>query len=667
MSEKEKKKTKTASAKRRGLGLTVKLTAAVIISVMIAVSALLAVVYQRMSQTLLQKSEEMLHTTTEKTLQETKAWMNGTLAMMKMQRDTIEYENMDVTAIAEYVKHTAGQNEAYPAGLYVALTDGALYHASYVPGPDYSPLEKGWYLIGLESEEIVLSDVYLDEASQSYVVGASGMLRGPDGAVRGVAAADVNLDSISEIVSESQIEDNGGIFLVDTLTNTIIGHKDSAVVGTKLGESGGMYAYAEKQLQSGNTGLGLYKDTYVEIAEVEGSSWAAVAYVSKEEILSELYDLTYIMAVMSAAAVLVMTLLVVIQVRRIIGRPVKELSRAATRIAEGELDQTIRYKSRDELGILVDDFNQVTVRLKDYIKYINEISDTLREIARGNLAFELKNEYTGEFARVRESLEEIAVEFNMIMGQMRVSSRDVAAGAAQISGSAVNLSQGSAEQAAEVEALSGNIEKAADSVKKVAQGAQKASGISKETKDGLLESNTKMQNMREVIQRISEKSNAIHKIVKTIDDIAFQTNILALNAAVEAARAGESGKGFAVVAEEVRTLAGKSATAAQETTELLGETIKSMEQGVIAADDTAQSMLAAAEMAEEMDQLICGIADYTKQQADIAEDISHGIEQISIVVQSNVDTAESGAAASEELSGQAAALKELVSRFRLKE
>lgn len=183
----------------------------------------------------------------------------------------------------------------------------------------------------------------------------------------------------------------------------------------------------------------------------------------------------------------------------------------------------------------------------------------------------------------------------------------------------------------------------------------------------MLESNTKMQNMREVIQRISEKSNAIHKIVKTIDDIAFQTNILALNAAVEAARAGESGKGFAVVAEEVRTLAGKSATAAQETTELLGETIKSMEQGVIAADDTAQSMLAAAEMAEEMDQLICSIADYTKQQADIAEDISHGIEQISIVVQSNVDTAESGAAASEELSGQAAALKELVSRFRLKE
>lgn len=658
---------RAGASKRRGIGITVKLVAAILVSVIIAVSALLAVVYDRMSQTLLEKSEEMLRSVTNETIQETRAWMNRTLTMLEMQRDTIEYEGMDIPEMTEYIKHTVNQNDAYPAGLYVALTDGSLYHASFVPGPEFNALEKSWYQNGLGSEEFMLGDVYFDEDSRAYVVGVSGVLKDGNDKVLGVAAADVYLNSISDIVSNIWIEESGGIFLVDTRTDTIIGHRDASVVGEKLGEfKEGMYAYAGEQIRTGKTGLSLYEDTYIQVAEVAGSDWVAVAYVSGGEVLSELHDLTVLMTEVSIAAVLVLALLVILQTRRIIGRPVRELSRAATCIAEGDLNQAIHYKSRDELGILADNFNRVTIRLRDYINYINEISDTLREIARGNLAFVLQNDYAGEFAKIKNSLEEISIELNCTMQQISAASKDVAAGAGQVSNSAVNLSQGSAEQAAEVEALAGHIGEVSDSVERIAQGAQKASGISKEVRQGLLESNTKMQNMTEIIQKISDRSNEIHKIVKTIDDIAFQTNILALNAAVEAARAGEAGKGFAVVADEVGTLASKSAAAAQETTNLLGETISAMDEGVIAAEDTAKSMMSAAGLAEEMDNLIGRIAQYTAEQAATTGEISHGIDQVAIVVQSNVATAESSAAASEELSGQAVALKELVSRFRLK-
>ncbi len=656
-----------SGAGKRGLGITGKLASAIVVSVVIAVAVLLGVVYIQMSHALLEKSEDMLGTTTDKMIQETRAWMNGTLSMLKTQRDTIEYENMDIPEMKEYIKHTVEQNEAYPAGLYVALTDGSLYHATFVPGPDFDALAKSWYQNGIKSEDFILGDVYFDEDSQSYVVGASGVLKGADGEVRGVAAADVYLDSISRIVSGVQIEETGGIFLVDTQTDTIIGHKDPEIAGKQLGEAGGdMYTYAAGQIEAGKTGLTLHDNTYIQVEQIPGSNWVAVAYVSRGEVLKELMQLTTSMLLVAVVAIAILILLIVILLKRIIGVPVRELSQAATRIAEGELEQSIQYHSGDELGVLADDFNRVTLRLRDYVGYINEISEKLREIAGGNLAFTLEKEYTGEFEKIKIALEEISRELNGTMGQLRAASRDVAAGAEQVSSGATTLSQGSTEQAAEVETLAGHISAVSDSVHKIARGAQEASRISQEVKNGLLSSNEKMNNMTEVIQKISDKSTEIHQIVKTIEDIAFQTNILALNAAVEAARAGSAGKGFAVVADEVRNLAGKSSAAAQETTVLLSQTVDAMEEGVQAAQDTAESMMKVVAQADEMSGLVDGIAAYTKEQDANATEITNGIEQISTVVQTNVATAEASAAASEELSGQAAVLREMVGRFRLK-
>ena len=233
---KVKKATVQSGGVRRGWGITGKLVSAIVASVVIAVAILFAVVYFQMSNALLDKSENLLQTTTGRTLQETKAWMNSTLTMLETQRDTIEYEDMDVPDMMNYIRHTVDQNDAYPAGLYVALTDGSLYHASFVPGPDFDATTKSWYRDGLQSDTFILGDVYFDEDSQSYVVGASGVLKSRNGTVRGVAAADVYLDSISKIVSQVTIEDTGGIFLVDSRTDTIIGHRDQEITGQRLSE-----------------------------------------------------------------------------------------------------------------------------------------------------------------------------------------------------------------------------------------------------------------------------------------------------------------------------------------------------------------------------------------------------------------------------------------------
>lgn len=211
--------------------------------------------------------------------------------------------------------------------------------------------------------------------------------------------------------------------------------------------------------------------------------------------------------------------------------------------------------------------------------------------------------------------------------------------------------------------LSARISEVSNGIQKTALGAKKASEIGRAVGSNIMECNEKMQHMGAAIEKIRAKFTEIHGIIKTIEDIAFQTNILALNAAVEDARAGAAGKGFAVVADEVRNLASKSAEAAKNTTRLIDQTVDTVEEGTSMAQDTAASMLSVVEQASKINELI--IADYSSKQASATEEVIHGIEQISETVQSNMGTVEKSASASEELSGQASVLRELVAGFRL--
>lgn len=382
-------------------------------------------------------------------------------------------------------------------------------------------------------------------------------------------------------------------------------------------------------------------------------------------------DITYSSALKSTIALLIILSVVIIlfaiYMVRSITKPVSEIDHVARKIADGQLNESIHYESKDELGVLAVNFNKTVSRLRDYVNYIDEISKVLNDVADGNLMFQLTYDYAGEFAKVKQALENISNSLNQTLTQINQSAEQVAAGSDQVASGSQALSQGATEQASSVEELAATINDISSQVNQNAENALNASKKATAMGEQITASNESMQQMTLAIGEISEKSSQIGKIIKTIEDIAFQTNILALNAAVEAARAGEAGKGFAVVADEVRSLASKSAEASKDTAHLIEGSIQAVEKGTQIANTTADQLLQVVSGAQEIVNTIDEIADASKSQAESIQQVTQGVDQISSVVQTNSATAEESAAASEELSGQAQMLKGFVGRFKLKD
>ncbi|ADU26381.1 methyl-accepting chemotaxis protein [Ethanoligenens harbinense] len=296
---------------------------------------------------------------------------------------------------------------------------------------------------------------------------------------------------------------------------------------------------------------------------------------------------------------------------------------------------------------------------------IEESSTVLQQLAQGNLTVEMAGDYAGEYNRIKASLNQAVQAFRELLNAVVISADEVAAGAAQVSDASQSLSQGATEQASSVEELTASVTEIASQTRQNALDAAQASELASATSQEAEQGNEKMHRMLEAMQDINTSSASISKIIKVIDDIAFQTNILALNAAVEAARAGQYGKGFAVVAEEVRNLAGKSAEAAKETTTLIESSVEKVKAGTEMADDTAQMLSEIAESVQKAAVLVGSIATASNEQATAIAQIDQGLSQVSGVVQNNSATAEESAASSEELSGQADMLKQMVGRFSL--
>ena len=375
---------------------------------------------------------------------------------------------------------------------------------------------------------------------------------------------------------------------------------------------------------------------------------------------------TMILLIIISAVALLTTIILAVDVTRRITKPIKEIEAAVKEMAGGNLDVTIAYESRDELGSLSNSVREMTGRLK---AIISDEAYVLGELATGNfnVLSRMADSYVGAFQGILEAMRGIKKSLNETLRQINQSADQVASGSEQVSSGAQALSQGATEQASSIEELAATINEISEQVKSNAENAMDVSAKAVQTGRQMAESNGQMQEMIAAMEEISNSSNELGKIIKTIEDIAFQTNILALNAAVEAARAGSAGKGFAVVADEVRNLASKSADASKSTAALIEASLKAVENGTRIAGQTADFMTEVVEGTKVLTETIDKISEASNAQAASINQVTQGVDQISSVVQTNSATAEESAAASEELSGQAQILKRLVGRFTLQD
>ena len=350
---------------------------------------------------------------------------------------------------------------------------------------------------------------------------------------------------------------------------------------------------------------------------------------------------------------------------RMLLKPVREIETAMKQVAKGDFKKvSLTYDSGDELGQLSDSVRG-TIHKLDVIT--DDLAYLCGELGSGNFTVKSAHipDYTGDYFAILKGLRYIRDTLTDTLVNIDSASGEVLSGSRQVANGSQSLAQGATEQASAVEQLLASMTEMQHQVKDNADHAANASRMASEAGAGVTESNRIMGELMEAMENINATSNEISKVVKSIDDIAFQTNILALNAAVEAARAGAAGKGFAVVADEVRSLAAKSAESVKTTTVLIQNTLDAIAKGSKLATTTSDALHGVVAKAEAVNERVMEIARASDEQLSAVNQMTIGIEQISAVIQSTSATAEESAAASEELSGQANMLKEMISKFRL--
>lgn len=548
-------------------------------------------------------------------------------------------------------------------------TSSFIQSDGYTSGDDWKITERVWYDACVETGTTVLTEPYVDPATEKVILSAvTPVFDDSTGEMLGVTGLDVSMEHLTEVMGKYKIGNNGYVFLV-TSEGTVIYHPQEDMKQKNIADAGVSQNVADA-VKAGKQQFLKYKaggTTKYGVAEPVGDlGYIVISNIPFSEYYALLIRMIIILVVLFAAGIV----LIVLSIRKSaasLSKPIMELNHTAQQLAEGDLDVLLEITSEDEIGELGDSIGRTVARLKEYIVYIDETAEVLARIADGKLSIELKNDYVGEFQKIKDALINISDSMNDVMKGISESSEQVSVGASELADASQMLAEGAQTQAAAVQELANTTNTVTDQVEESRRDAEKSAQATVRITEMMEQNQDKMKLMVGAMNEIRETSQQVVGIIQTIEGIAEQTNLLSLNASIEAARAGELGKGFAVVADEIGKLALESSKAASMTRELIGVSMEEINKGNDIASGVMSSLEKSVDAVDKVNEMIRKTAESAAHQAENMKQIRIGIDDIAQGVNDNSAVSQETYATSEQLATQTVSLNDMVQKFELKD
>lgn len=540
--------------------------------------------------------------------------------------------------------------------------DGYLLHDGSVSDSSFSFKSRSYYSV-ISTRQSIVTEPYIDVATGSLVVSAVSPVLNASGTAVGAVVVDLSIDFVSDLVLSSHFGESGTSMIVDT-NGLIMGHEVPSNVGKNISALSIAGEELTRELQTPtNTAINFTIDGAArkgEVGAIGDFGWTIITSLNSREYETESNLILRTLLGMVVVSAVITFLIVVFTVKTNL-KPLEDIKKAMEKLAEGQFHFEFDYTSDNEIGNLADYFRSTQHNLA---QYIDELQRMLQECGRGNFTVRSDMEFLGDFAHIQHAIEDFTVLISGAMDGIKATVDQVSIGSDYVATGAQTLAEGSAKQSESVQELTSHITDITEKVTTNLETVHLVNTASQEMSEGLKVGNEQMEEMVRSMEEIARSNEGIQKIIKTIEDVAFQTNILALNAAVEAARAGSAGKGFAVVADEVRSLATRTSDAVKETTNLIEGTVIAVKNGGAIVDGTAQGLRGVMENLSDFMGSLQDITNACEEQATAIQMIHNDVTGITAVMQENSAISEESAATSEELSSQASVMQETIQQFK---